>query len=178
MREVDEHAEPVHLAHDLLAERGEPTDGRRVRARICPGHVLRVRQRHVARTELVEHAQRSQRVVDRVPPFHPDQRRNPSTFEDPLHVIGRQCELERLRVALHHPIDDVDLFERGGDRGLACEFDRHVHGPELPADTAGPQPFDIGVNRGLRLPDVELVEVVAHFVPECPRVVIVPVDER
>ena len=39
--EVDEHAEPVHLAHDLLAERREAVELRRVGRRVGPRHVER-----------------------------------------------------------------------------------------------------------------------------------------
>ena len=92
--EVDEHAEPVHLAHDLFAERRQPVEHRRVGRRVGPRDVLRVRQRHVARAEAVEHAQRAERAVDRVPAFHADERRDLALLEDALDVVGGQRQLE------------------------------------------------------------------------------------
>ena len=85
-------------------------------------------------------------------------------LEDPLDVVGRQRQLERLRILPDHPMDDVDLLERRGDGGLSLELDRHVDGPELPADAAGLEPRDVGHDRRLRLPDVELVEVARRVV--------------
>ena len=41
-------------------------------------------------------------------------------LEDPLDVVGRQCELERLWISPEHPVHDVDLIERGRDGRLPC----------------------------------------------------------
>ena len=54
-------------------------------------------------------------------------------------------------ILAHHPVDDVDLLERGGDGRLSLQLDRHVDRPELPADAAGAQPRDVGHDRRLRL---------------------------
>ena len=40
-------------------------------------------------------------------------------------------QLERLRILAHHPMDDVDLLERGGDGGLSLQLAGHVDRPEL-----------------------------------------------
>ena len=62
------------------------------------GDVLRVRERHVAGAEPVEHAQHAERAVDRVPAFDADERRDLARLEDPLDVVGRQRQLERLGI--------------------------------------------------------------------------------
>ena len=77
-----------------------------------------------------------ERVVDGVAALHPDERGDPALLEDPLHVVRRQRQLERLRVAPDHLMDGVDLLERRGHGGLARQLDRHVDGPELPTDAA------------------------------------------
>ena len=96
-----------------------PLELRRVGRRVGPRDVLRVRERHVARAEPVEHAQRAERAVDRVAALHADERRDLPLLEDPLDVVGRERQLERLGILAHHAMDDVDLLERGGDRDPA-----------------------------------------------------------
>ena len=56
-----------------------------------------------------------ERVVDRVPAFHADERRDLALLLNPLDVVGRERERERLRDTRHHAMDDVDLIERRGD---------------------------------------------------------------
>ena len=86
--EVDEHAEAIHLANHLFAELRQAAEHRRPGAGIGPGQVGRMRQRHVAGAERVHHAQRRQRVVDRVAAFHADQRPDPAGLERALDVGG------------------------------------------------------------------------------------------
>ena len=117
--EIDEHPEPVHLAHDLLAEFRQPAERRLVGRRIRPRHVQAVRQRHVPGAERAHHAQRRQRALDRVAAFHPDHRSDAAVLEGALDLGCRARELERLRPAPRHPVDDVDLLERGAHRLLA-----------------------------------------------------------
>jgi hypothetical protein len=111
--------------------------------------------------------------------LHSDERGNLPCLVDPLDVGGRGCQLERFRILPHHAMDDVDLLERGRDRGLSLQRHRHVHRPELPADATGLQAGDVGHDRGLRLRDVQRVEVARWILlAERPRVVIVAVDEE
>ena len=71
MREVDQHAEPVHLAHDLLTEGCETVMPRGHHRRgVGPIGVRVVRERHVTHAEIVVGAQRAERVLDAVAPFH------------------------------------------------------------------------------------------------------------
>lgn len=82
--QVDQHAEPIHFAHHRLAEFGEAdfiagrADARAVVAGAAlratrPRRVARVRQRQVARAQVVEHAQHRQAVAQRVAALHADQ---------------------------------------------------------------------------------------------------------
>ncbi len=91
--------------------------------------------------------------------LHADERRDLALLEDPLDVVGGQRQLERVGMLPHHAMDEVDLLEGGGDRGLAGELDRDVDRPELAADRAAAQPRDVGHQRRLRAADVQLVEI-------------------
>ena len=119
--QVDEHAEPVHLEHDLLAELREPAQPRRVGGGVGPRHVVAVGQGHVPGAERVHHAQRPERVVDRVAPFHAQQRGDPAGLDDALDVGGGARHLERIGVARDHAVHQVDLLEHRPDRGLPLE---------------------------------------------------------
>ena len=113
-----------------------------------------------------------------MPALHADERRDLPALEDPLDVVGGQRQLEGVGVLPHHAVDDVDLFERGGDRRLALQLGGDVDRPELPADAAGSRRAMSVMMRRLRLVDVELVEVALRVLAQRPRVVVVPVDER
>ena len=74
VRDVDHHAEAIHLANDFFAERREAAAARDVGPRIGPVERVGVGERHVAGAQLVKLAQDGDRVFDRVAPFHADQR--------------------------------------------------------------------------------------------------------
>src|SRR6185437_6129936 len=65
---VDEHAEPVHLAHDLLAVVGEAAGARAVHADRRTGPIVPVvpGEGHVASTASIEIAEVVERILDRV----------------------------------------------------------------------------------------------------------------
>jgi hypothetical protein len=127
----------------------------------------------------MKHPEGAKRRVDRVPTFHPDERRDLSLLENPFDVVSGERQLERFGVPPHHAMDHVDLFESGGDGLLARHRGRNVDRPELPADPSRLQPRDVGVYRRLRLADVQLLQIaVGCRFPQLPRIVIVPVDER
>ena len=67
MREVDEHAESVHLTHDAVAECCEAIVFRRIERRVGPVERDVVCQRHVANAEVVVRAQSAERILDGVP---------------------------------------------------------------------------------------------------------------
>jgi hypothetical protein len=97
-----------------------------------------------------------------------------------LDVGGRQRELQPVRVLRDHAVHDVDLLEHrrdGRSRIGAGRRRRHVHGPELAADTAGGQPREVGHDRRLRFAHVERVQIHSPLLPHLPRVIVVAVDD-
>ena len=78
VRQVHDHAEPIHLGHDERAEVGEAPDvGHPARlinfAAVRPRRVARVREGEIAGAELVERAQHTEAGADRVAALDPDQ---------------------------------------------------------------------------------------------------------
>jgi len=91
VRQVDEHADPLHLADDLTAEIGEAPSGRIVGRRIGPGQVAVVRECHVPDAERVKRPEDAERGGDRMPALGAEQGRDLATGEDPLDVRRGQC---------------------------------------------------------------------------------------
>ncbi len=183
MRQVDQHADPLHLADHVPAEPAQPAGLRLVGSRIGPADVGVVGQGHVPHAERVEHPQHAERPGDRVAALGAEQRGDPAGGEDLLHVVRGQREPERSRVTRDHPAGQVDLLEHGRDRPVTGQRDRHVDGPELRAHPAGREPGQVGVQAVGRRVQVEdhLVQVAAVLPgprAQRPRQVVVPVDQR
>ena len=182
VREVDQHAEPVHLAHHLLAEAGETAVLGRVGRRVGPVGVLGMGERHVTRARHVELAQGGERVVDRMPPLHADQRGDAPGLVDAHHVVRRERQLEGVGIALGQPVDVVDLLHHRLDGVRPLDLDRDVDRPELAAEPPLTQARDVGVHGRIELrgprPQVDLVQVVLEPLAVLPREVVVAVDER
>jgi hypothetical protein len=176
--QVDQHAEPVHLAHDLAPERAQPTGRGDVGRRVGPGHVDVVRQGQVADAEPVQHPEDAQRVRDGVAALGAEQRGDPAAGEGGQHVVGAECELQVVRVAADHPVDEVDLLQRGGHRGVTLQRAGDVDRPELAADPAAPQPRQVGVRRRHGTRQVHPVQVGSEPGAQRPRQVVVAVDQR
>ncbi len=177
--DVHQHPQPVQLADHLHAERRQPARARFVGARVRPIDRLRVRQPQVPRAPIVELAERRQRVLDHVATLDPDQPGDLSAAADPLDVVGRPGQRKGVVVAGDHPVDQVELLERHLFRGAGPRRLRgDVHHPELPIDAAAPQPWDVGLDVGLELRDVEPLEVPRGPDPHTPRQVVVPVDQQ
>jgi len=138
-----------------------------------------VGERHVARAERVEHAQRAERVVDRVAALHADHRGDAAGLERALDVSGGVGNLEDRRPLLRHAMDHVDLLHRHARRFLAHHRRGRIHRPELPADAALPQARNIGHQLGNGFGDVGFAEVLAGIeIAQRPWIVVVPVDQR
>ena len=142
MRQVYQHAEPLHLADHVPPELGQPAGLRLVGGRVGPAGVGVVGQRQVPDAERVEHPQHAERTGDGVAAFGAEQRGHPAGGEHPLHVVRGQREAERLGVARDQPPGHVDLLEHGGDRAIPVSTGsgqpgRDVDGPELRPDPAG-----------------------------------------
>ncbi len=109
VREVDQHADPVHLPDDLLAELVQPAEHRLVGRGVRPGHVVVVRERHVPNTQLAHDPQHPERLTDRVPALHPHQRGDPAGLERRVDVVGRRCASCKPR---REPLDQPAVRSR------------------------------------------------------------------
>ena len=176
--EVDHHAEPVHLAHDLAAEGAEATDDRHVGRRVGPRRVVVVGERQVTHAEHVQHPEGAEGAADRVAALGPEQRRDPAGSPRPLDLVGGAREGQPVGIRRDHAVHAVDLLERGRDGGVALQRARHEDRPELPADAALLEAGEVGLRRRHRPRDVERLEVVAGLLPRRPRQVVVTVDQR
>ena len=161
VRQVDQHAEPLHLAHHVPAEIGQPAGLRDVGGRVGPADVVVVGQRHVPDAEGVQHPQHAEGPGDGVAAFGAEQRRDPAGSEDPIHVVRGQRELEGPGVTRDHPAGQVDLLEHDGDGALPGQRGRHVDRPELGAHPARREPGQVSMGAGDRRGQVYLGRVVA-----------------
>ena len=92
--EVDQHAEPVHLADHLDAERAEAVIFWIVGRAVGPFGGLVVGQRHVARAQIVVLAQRGERAADLPAAFDADHRGDLPRPVDAHDVVGGRGQLE------------------------------------------------------------------------------------
>ncbi len=179
VREIDEHADFVHFADDIFAKRREAVGFFLVGARVGPIERVGVGECHVAGTEVVELLEHHEGFLDAVAAFDANEAGDFSFAVDSFDVVCRVSEFERFGVAGDHSLDEVDLLERGGERfATVTGFDGNPHGPELCADAALAELGDIGLQRGLFLGNVELIEVGIALFADFPGHVVVAVDEK
>ena len=178
VREVDEHADAVHLAHHLDAKGGEPADGRLVGGRVGPRDVVVVGQRQVTDTQHVQHPQGCEGTTDGVATLSPDEGGDPPRREDRLQLVRGASESQPVAIPGDHLMDGVDLFQGLDDRRAIGQRGGDPGRPELRADAAVPQPGQVGVRGGQALGKVQPVEVVARLLACLPREVVVSVDQR
>jgi hypothetical protein len=151
VREVHEHADAVHLVHDLLAEFRETAMARvRVHRRVGPVGVVIVRERHVTHAEVVIGAERPERIFDRMTALRAQHAGDLARGLGGADVRSCRGERERVRVALDHAARDVDLLELRA-REVLGRLARRVHGPEHGADAARAQARDVGLPRSRRV---------------------------
>ncbi len=162
--EIDQHAEAIHLADHGLAERRQAVVGRIGRRGIGPVVVLGVGEGHVARAGVVELTQHGHRVVDRMPPFDADQRRDLPGLVNADHIVRGERQRQRVGIERIEPMHDVDLFERRLHGIGPFHRGGHVDRPELAAHVTLTQSGDVGVQRILELrlilSDVDFGELV------------------
>jgi hypothetical protein len=176
--EVDQHAEPVHLADDLAAELGEAARRRAVGRGVGPGGVLVVGEGEVAHAQSVQGAQRTEGVVDGVATLGSHQAPDPPAVgQGRVQPVGAGHQDQVVGIPLDHQVDRVHLLERRGDRLLPGEGAGDEHRPELSADSAGPEPRQVGVQLRLRAGDVDGGEVVGELA-HGPRQVVVTVHHQ
>ena len=179
VRDVDQHPQIVHRPHDLLAKRRQPVRARNVGRRVDPIERIGVSQGHVPRTEVIQPAQRRERVLDRMSTLDADQRGDFARSMDPLDVIGGEGNLQVVGITSHQPANEIDLFERDlGSLPFAHRFDRGVGGPELRANAPFAEPRQVGIERGLRQGNIELVEAGITLGAQLPGEIVVSVDHQ
>ena len=145
--QIDQHAEAVHLGDDLEPERGQAVPLGIVGGAVGPFGGLVVGQRHVARAEAIELAQRGQAAADLAPALDPDQRGNSPGLVDADDIVGGERALERLGVSGDHAVDDVDLLDGLADRLVAGDLAVDIDRPELRSDAALLQARHVGHQR-------------------------------
>ena len=175
--EVDQHAEPVHLAHHVLAEVGEAAVRMRTRRRIGPGRVVVVGERHVAGAQPRQDAQDRERARDAVAALDADHRRHLARGRDPLDVVGGARRFEPVRVATAQGGQRIDLLERLRHRFGLGQARRHVDRPELPTHPAGGDPRQVGLQGRHGLPQIGLVLTRFAERAQRPQQVVVSVDQ-
>ena len=190
VREIDEHAEPVHLAHDLASKWRKAVVLRGVERRVGPIERDVVGERHVTRAQGVVGAEQIERVLNGVSALEAEHARNPAVSDRGMNGVRRRRPLE-LGIARHDAAGDVDLLELharvpgpAGDGAVRLvdgvgALTGDVHGPELSADVPRLEAREVGHAR--RAPtqvigfDVHRVRLV---LANAPGQVVVPVDDR
>jgi len=183
--QIDDHADAVHLAHHLFAERGQPVVRGRVGRAVAPRRVPAMGQRHVPRAEIIHVAQHRQARSDRMTALHAEHARDLARLHR-LFELGRTGrEHQVVRIALDEALHHVDLFQRLLHRLRLIAVRRDIDRPELRADMALAQPDQVGVHRnavgGRGVAGVVEIEAVDHIVgalAQRPGHVIMPVEDR
>jgi len=150
MRQIDEHAEAIHLANDFFTERRQAVvSWLQWRCGIRPVGMGVVRQRHVANAKGIVGAQSTDGVFEPVAALHAEHRGDATAPLGLAYIGDARGQLEGLRVSLDDPMRDVDLVELRS-REWAATFARDVNRPELGAKPPGPQPGKVRITgRGL-----------------------------
>ena len=176
VRDVDQHAEPVHLAHHLAPERRQPAVRRGVGRRVGPVVVLAVSERHVADAERIVGAQRAEAVLERLAVLHAEERGDLALLPGALDVGGAGGEEEGVRVGVDHPAGELDLLELGARRVRQSRGDEDA--PELARDPALAEPRDVGVDGRAALAQVDPGQIARERLAQRPGQVVVAVDQR
>ena len=93
-------------------------------------------QSHITDAGSVERTQSTERVLNDMPAFDPEHRRDLSLPENAPDVRRAARELELVRIRLDNPMRDIDLLELLFCWCRVCDVD--VHGPKLRADHPRP----------------------------------------
>ena len=133
-------------------------------------------QGHVAGAQPVEGPELGQAVLDGHASLDADQRGDLAGADDPLDVVGREGQLQVVRVLRDQPMNQVDLLgDRPGGVGvLAGDVDR----PELRLHAPLAEPGNVGLAGIEPLRQVELRQPHVPFRPQPPGQVVVAVPEH
>jgi hypothetical protein len=179
MGQVDQHAQPVHLPHDLASKLGESVVTGGVERGIGPVESDVVGERHVPRTEIVIGSEGAQRVFDGVPALHAQQRPHAPTLEAAFDIIRRQCQLQPVRVTRNDTARDVELLQLHLGEAAVLDLAREIDGPELSTHKPFLQPVEISVAfRGFAQVVPRHIPRRILALPDRPGKIVVPVYER
>ena len=117
MREIDHHADAIHLGNDFPAEHAESVVRRILRrltgVRVGKLVVAGVREPHIPRPSLEELAYARQVGADGISVLDPDHRDRAPGLRDAGHVGGRQRQLDLFRRnLLRQPVHRIKLRHR------------------------------------------------------------------
>jgi hypothetical protein len=178
VRDVDEHAEAVHLPDQFLADLGQAVVLGPIRGGVGPLDVVPVGQRHVAAAELVEDAQRRRGLLDHVAALDADQRCDPAAPVDPFDVVGRPSQLE-LRLGADQAERDVEFAQGFVQRRVGPHRRRlDENRPVLRADAALDQARHVRRKGRLDLREIHLRQVSLVGLQQVRRQVVVRIDQR
>mmetsp|Transcript_30395 Transcript_30395/g.85054 ORF Transcript_30395/g.85054 Transcript_30395/m.85054 type:complete len:202 (-) Transcript_30395:314-919(-) len=156
MANIHKHPQTVHLRHDLPPKIGQAVMLRGYGRRVRPRGIAGVREGHVARAQLVEHAQSSERGVDLVAAFDTDKRPHATAIKGSPNVAGGQGEAKDVRVLVHHLVHHIDLLHGGTDCVLVLHVAGNVYAPELAPEFTLPNAWNVGIKfRRLVHPQVD-----------------------
>ena len=164
VREVDEHAEPVHLADELAARLVQPAPARGVGRGVGPGVRVRVRERDVADAPPGDRAQDVGVGLERVAALEPEEHGDAALAGEPADVGGRPGDLGAVERG-HLALDLVEHGRRPGRRRrplavVLAHEEREERGVE-PA-LGHPREVDVGAAGLRRVALAERVPVVEH----------------
>ena len=178
-RQVDQHAEPVHLADDLAPERAQAPMAGGIERRVGPVGGDVVREGQVARAQGIADAQHAERVLDRVAALHPDQRGDPTPAELALDIVGGERERQAVRIAGDDPARQCRSAPAARGRSRFLDVAGQKDRPDLRADLSAREALEIGMAGG------GLSQIVRRHVhrrlavrPDAPGEIVVTVDER
>jgi hypothetical protein len=155
VREVDDHADAVHLGDDLLAKLAE-ADARGVGraalvlgealvdAGLGPGDGAGVGERHVGDAHLLELTEERERAVEDVAALEADEGGDFASLPGGGGVGGGAAEAGLVGVDFGDALDQIDLLQDSFG-GLLERMAGHPGGPELALDTALAHAGEIGV---------------------------------
>jgi hypothetical protein len=154
VRDIDEHAKPVHLPDHLPPELREAVVPGRLAGRVRPVGMVEVREGHVTDAQLREHPKDRQAVVDHVATLDADERGNSSLLMGTTDLVGFRAEDDLVRQVFRQLVHGGDLHERvvnrpgTGDRaGLsAVAWMPHDHAEEQRIESPLPDAGQIGVS--------------------------------
>ncbi len=179
MRQIDEHPEPVHLAHDAVPEWCESVVPGRVERGIGPIERHVVSERHVSHAQIVVRAERAERILDGVSALQAKERGELALLELASNVGGTQRKRESVGILLDHSARDIYLLELHSGVARITVFAWSVDRPELRPDHSLSEPLKIRL-AGSVCAEIVGIDVAAgdSVFADPPRQIVVAVDER